>query len=188
MSLLNPDAKFPYCDIFAVYLKCGTSQRLQIMFRQIMLGLYPECTDVVVPIYKDDITNSHFTYGISVIGARSFYGTFSRREVYPWQVNAICVNVPYGNIDEWAYCSESWLGMTARTLRAMWHGVRLIPNDTPMLRKSINIGIPWIPLDKSPEDCSDEELADYTEIVLASVSSQIWVKDKLVITPHVHVS
>ena len=188
MSLLSTDVKFPYCDIFAVYLKCGTSQRLQMMFNKVMLLLYPECTDVVCPIYKDDIVNSHFTYGIAVTNATSFYGTFSNREVYPWHVNAIAVCVPYGNIDEWATCSENWLAQTARTLRSMWHGVRLIPNDEPMLRKYINIGIPWIPLDKSPEDCSDEELADYAEIVLASVSSQIWVKDKLVITPHVHVS
>lgn len=186
MSLLRTDVKFPYCDINGIYLKCGNNERLKQLFMHMTRMLYPECTDVVYPVNGDEIVTNHFTYNVSIVQAETFYATMGAFDVFPWRVNAITVQVPYGNIPEWGHRTGNWLSLTTRALRALWHGIRLIPNDTPNFRTRINLGIPWIPLDKSVDDCLDNELYDYIEIVLSSISAQVWVNDRKILTPHVH--
>lgn len=188
MSLLKPDVWFPYCDIHTVYLKCDRNEQLKQIFLKMIKMIYFDCIDAVYPITRDDIQNGHMTYGISVVTSEHFYRTFAQNEVYPWHINPIAITVPYGNILEWDKKSNNWLAMTARTLRSAWHGMRLIPNDTPELRKYVNVGIPWIPRDRKPEECTEQELYDYAEIILSNISPQIWVQDRQIITPHVHVS
>ena len=183
---LRNDVKFPYCDIYGVYIKCAKNEHLRRIFRHLIKMIYPECIDAVYPITSDEITNRHFTFAVNVLTARSFYDNFAEGEVYPWHVNAISVQVPYGNIDDWYMCSTDWRAQLARTLRCVWHGFRLIPNQTPTQRTYVNVGLPWILLDKEPEDMTDQELYDYAEIILSSISGQIWVQDKKIITPHVH--
>ncbi len=186
-ALLNPKERFPYCNIFTVYLKCGHSERLLKKFRNLIKLVYPECIDAIYPVTQDYIVNAHFTYGIQVLEAEAFYRNYCQQyEVYPWHINEVGIIVPYGNIDMWTTCSANSLSWTARTLKNIWHASRLIKNDSPTQRKYVNLGIPWLNLYTQPDDCTDEELYSYCEVVLASCSSQLWVMDRQVIKPHVH--
>lgn len=186
MSDASHPKKFPYVDIYTVYLKCGNSKRLLNIFKQLIALIYHECSDVVYPIPDNSIMDRHFTYGVFVQNAKAFYNNQSRQEIYPWTVTPISVMVPYGNIDEWPIASDNWLVHVARTVRCIWHGARLIENDTPDMRKLVNLAIPWIPLDRLPDDCSDYELFDYAETILSAVSPLIWVGNKKFIIPHIH--
>lgn len=183
---LQKNVRFPYCDIYSIYVKCGMNEHLKRLFKHLIKMIYPECIEVVYPITSDEITNQHATFAVNVLHAKTFYDNFAEGETYPWHVNAIAVQVPYGNIDDWYKCSSDWRAWLARTLRCVWHGFRLIPNYYPDQRTYINVGLPWILLDKLPENMTDDELCDYAEIILSSISAQIWVKDRQVITPHVH--
>lgn len=186
MSQLKSDVRFPYCDIHSLYLKCGRDQRVKKTFLEMIQLIYTECIDVVWPIVDDEPTNRYFTYGINVLHARTYYDNFGSGEIYPWHVNPIAVQVPYGNIREWYLHSTDWRVCLSRTMRSIWHGIRLIPNHDPMTRTYINVGIPWILLDNTPADLTDQELVDYAEIILGSIGPQIWVRDKRVISPAAH--
>ena len=187
MSLLSPDVRFPYCNIHTVYLKCGNSTRLKQAFYNLIPLLYAEAIDVVTPVTGDRIVNAHYTFGVQVMQARAFYENFATDECYPWHVNEIAIQVPYGNMDEWSERSTNWLSKTARTLKNIWHAARLIPNRIATQRAYINLGIPFIPATEvKVDDLTDQELYDYCEIVLSSVSTQVWVMDRKVFTPHVH--
>lgn len=180
MTLVNTDYRFPYCDINTVYLKCGRNTVLKQRYLDLINQLYPECADVVYPVTGDDIVNQHFTFGVFSVAAESYAGTYYD-EVYAWHVNHTSVIVPYGNAFSITKYSDNWLAMAARTLRSVWHGARVIPNDDPYHRTFINLSIPWLPLDKTDISCTDDELTDYCEIVLASASAQIWVGNKRII-------
>lgn len=186
--LLDKNVKFPYCDIYTIYLKCGQHKKLRDLFLHQISQIYTECIDVIYPVLDNYIPNQHSTWGINILDAVTYYNNFGNNEVYPWHVNPIAVQVPYGNIDAWQYNSTDWRVHMTRTLRSMWHGIRLIPNDLETQRKPINIQIPWILLDKDPGDLTDYELYDYVELLLSSIGPHIWVQDRRIITPHVHVS
>ena len=186
-ALLNPKDRFPYCNIFTVYLKCGQSERLRQKFRNVLPLIYPECIDAIYPVTKDYITDAHFTYNIQVLKAEAFYRNYCQQyEVYPWHVNEVGIIVPYGNIDDWGTRSLRPIVHVARTMKNIWHASRLIKNRTPTQRSYINLGIPWLRLECRPDDLTDQELYDYCEVVLSSCSAQLWVMDRQVIKPHVH--
>lgn len=188
MSLVNKQVdahnRFPYYNLDTIYLKCGTDERLRNVYFNMINQCYPECSCVVYPVIRDDITNAHFTFGVSAVHADSYAGSF-QGETYPWHFNAVAIIVPYGNQFIWPITGTNWLAKTASTLRCIWHAARILPNDSPQLPKFTNIGIPWLPLDKKAADCTDTELADYVDIVLSSISGQIWISDRRIITPHV---
>lgn len=181
MTCVNTDYNFPYCDINTVYLKCGTNEVLKQRYADLIRQIYPECAEVIYPITGDDITNRHFTYGVCSVHAESYAATF-HDEVYAWHVNHTSIIVPYGSVFAMQVYSDNWLAKTARALRSVWHGARLIANDDPFHRNFVNISIPWLPLDKAFNDCSNEEITDYCELVLAAASAQIWVANKRIIT------
>lgn len=184
MSLINSNTNFPYYNIDTIYLKCGTDERLRNVYFEMINQCYPECSCVVYPVIKDEITNAHFTFGVSTVHADSYAGSFYD-ETYPWHFNAVAIIVPYGNLFTWQVTGTNWLAKTASSLRCIWHAARILPNDDPNFCKQTNIGIPWLPRDKKSKDCTDLELADYADVVLSSISSQIWISDKRIITPHV---
>lgn len=186
MSMLKDDVRFPNCDILAIYLKCGKYEKLRKIFHHLLHLFYTEGLEVVWPIENDEPTNLHFTYSVNILPAESFYGNFASGEVYPWHVNPIAIQVPYGNIFIWDHVSTDWRGWLARTMRCIWHAARLLPNDEPFNRKWVNLAIPWVLLDHDPAKMTDAELYDYAEIVLSSVCSQIWVRNKRVIVNQSH--
>lgn len=175
MSMI-PDSRkpFPYSDIYSIYLKCGKDERLKNIFFRIMNLIYPECVDFILPIDNDGILNQRFTYGVQVLTNESFQSAYSKDEVYPWHLNPVAIIVPYGNHPYWPVASTDWRVHVARTLRCVMHAARIIPNDTPMLRQSVNLAIPWIPIGKKPSDYTDVELYDYAEIVLSVVSGYVF--------------
>lgn len=181
MSLMNNDAAFPYVDIDAIYLKCGTNQRLKEIYRMLINQLYSECDQVVCPITGDDATNRHFTYSAFAVNAESYQASY-HDEVYSWHVGPTGITVPYGNALSFHICSSDWLAKVSRSLRCIWHAARLIPNDDKYHRTFVNISIPWLAVDKPIDTVSDQELIDYAEIVLSSISGQVWVKNKQIIS------
>lgn len=177
MSLANDEYHFPYMNVDSVYLKCIQDERLRTRYQDLIKYIYPECYEVIYPVVGDEVVTRHFTYGVTVVSAMSYVNSYAD-EVYAWHINPTSIIVPYGNLMTIPVKGTDWRVCVARTMRSIWHAVRTIPNDDPYHRQHVNISIPWVRLDKKSSECTDAEISDYCEIVLASASSQIWIKNK----------